>query len=262
VSLLNTPGGFFAGTGFSFDPNISPNNQTFAAAVRAVMAAGGYIIPSTGLPSGALGNPTNKVALTATNGVSTQAMRADGAPALDQTISPTWTGTHTWSAAAQFINVVTVNSGTTTTFQISGTGSVVIQGWGTAAGTLVDMTPDSQTWTATLSGVTTTVTGQAKVRRTGNVAVFFCASLLGSSTSTLMTVSGLPAAWQPTASQNVPCVFEDGGNNVAGYANITNSGVITFQKAFVSGTNVLMGGPFTASGQKGMNATTFEYALT
>lgn len=42
-------------------------------------------------------NPTASVGLTAQNGSSTNAMRADAAPALDVSISPTWTGEHTYT---------------------------------------------------------------------------------------------------------------------------------------------------------------------
>lgn len=94
----------FAQSGFSFDPNLSPNNGNFAAAVRAVMTLGGYPIPGggatatgTSLPATVFANPTNKVSLLATNGTSTLAMRSDGAPALDVSISPTWSGQHIWS---------------------------------------------------------------------------------------------------------------------------------------------------------------------
>jgi hypothetical protein len=39
-------------------------------------------------------NPTASVGLTAVNGVATTFLRSDGAPALSQSISPTWTGSH------------------------------------------------------------------------------------------------------------------------------------------------------------------------
>lgn len=42
-------------------------------------------------------NPTASVGLTAVNGSASTAMRSDAAPALDQGITPTWTGTHTFS---------------------------------------------------------------------------------------------------------------------------------------------------------------------
>lgn len=42
-------------------------------------------------------NPSAKVGLTAVNGSAATATRSDSAPALDQSISPTWTGTHTFN---------------------------------------------------------------------------------------------------------------------------------------------------------------------
>jgi len=44
--------------------------------------------------AGGLANPTALVGLTPVNGVSTAGMRADAAPALDQSIGPQWTGLH------------------------------------------------------------------------------------------------------------------------------------------------------------------------
>lgn len=49
-------------------------------------------------PAGGTGaNPTASVGLTAVNGVATTFLRSDGAPALDVTITPTWTGLHTFA---------------------------------------------------------------------------------------------------------------------------------------------------------------------
>lgn len=42
-------------------------------------------------------NPTASLGLTAVDGIATTAMRSDAAPALDQSISPTWSGTHTFN---------------------------------------------------------------------------------------------------------------------------------------------------------------------
>jgi hypothetical protein len=49
-------------------------------------------VPS--IPSGA--NPSASVGLTANNGSATTYMRSDGSPALSVSITPTWTGLHTW----------------------------------------------------------------------------------------------------------------------------------------------------------------------
>jgi hypothetical protein len=50
--------------------------------------------------------PTNTVGLAAKPGVATTYMRSDGAPALDQTINPTWTGIHTFGANPLIKNVL------------------------------------------------------------------------------------------------------------------------------------------------------------
>jgi hypothetical protein len=56
-------------------------------------------------------NPTASVGLTAVNGVSTSAMRSDAAPALDQSIAPTWTSQHTFNRTALFAYSVLSSTG-------------------------------------------------------------------------------------------------------------------------------------------------------
>src|ERR1700691_4835047 len=47
-------------------------------------------------------NPTGTVGLTAVNGSATTCIRSDGAPALSQSIAPTWTGQHIFGAPVSF----------------------------------------------------------------------------------------------------------------------------------------------------------------
>lgn len=54
-------------------------------------------------------NPSASVGLATFNGTATTAMRSDGAPALSQSISPSWTGTHTFTLANN--NPVVLRSG-------------------------------------------------------------------------------------------------------------------------------------------------------
>lgn len=56
---------------------------------------------------GLVANPTASVGLVAVNGVSTNSIRSDGAPALSQAIIPIWTGLHTFTAN---INLATGNT--------------------------------------------------------------------------------------------------------------------------------------------------------
>jgi len=63
---------------------------------------------SIGAGGGSGSNPTATVGTSAVNGVSTSFMRADGAPAIDQTMVPTWTGLHTFNKSP--ISIVTSNN--------------------------------------------------------------------------------------------------------------------------------------------------------
>lgn len=63
---------------------------------------------------GSLANPTAHVGLTAVNGSATSAIRSDGAPALDQGITPTWTGAHIFS------NTTASTSATTGALTVAG----------------------------------------------------------------------------------------------------------------------------------------------
>ena len=46
------------------------------------------------------GDPTVSVGLTAVNGTATTFIRSNGAPALSQSIAPTWSGAHVWTSSA------------------------------------------------------------------------------------------------------------------------------------------------------------------
>lgn len=76
-------------------------------------ADGNFAAPA--YPVGA--NPTASVGLAAVNGTATTFMRSDGAPALDQTISPTWSGKHLFTGdtgigiASTGVSVGSVSSG-------------------------------------------------------------------------------------------------------------------------------------------------------
>lgn len=64
-------------------------------------------VPGTGgaVPVGA--NPTALVGLAAVNGIAGTFLRSDGAPALDVSISPTWTGSHTFAQPVTITGVET-----------------------------------------------------------------------------------------------------------------------------------------------------------
>lgn len=77
-----------------------PASVTYNAAGQVTGCTAGSAPAVTGLA-----DPTAQVGLSAVNGVATTAMRSDAAPALNQGISPTWSGTHTFS------NTITLGAG-------------------------------------------------------------------------------------------------------------------------------------------------------
>lgn len=129
-------------------------------------------------PAGSSGaNPTATIGLTAVNGVATTFLRSDGAPALSQSIAPTWTGQHihslsnaaavtigpngdtnpvlrvvtnvassatgisvTGNAAGSGVTITALSSGTNESIAINpkGTGTVNIGGTGTGVLGLID----------------------------------------------------------------------------------------------------------------------------
>lgn len=79
---------------------LSGNASNAANANYAILS--GSATSAAGLAAGGFANPTALTGLATVNGSATTAMRSDAAPALSQSITPTWTGAHTWSALGTF----------------------------------------------------------------------------------------------------------------------------------------------------------------
>ena len=127
--------------------------------------------------------------------------------------------------------------------------------------------PDIATgsFTGTLTGCTTSPTASIYYRRTGHlVTIYFPNNLLGTSNSTSLTVTGLPASLTPTGVviAPIPRYIYDNGVPVGGDVVIpAASTTMTF-----SILNSVPGSPdssgFTSSGQKGIGAgISFHYSL-
>lgn len=251
----NIFGTAFSTSGFSFDRNLSPNNQSFSAAVRAVMQQLGVATPFAGGGSfNGFGNPTVKVSTTATNGVATTALRSDSSPAIDQAMSPTWTGNHTFNPPSG--TPLIVQLGNTTAFEVVGTASLA--GRGPVAGALVDMTPDKGSFTVTYGGFVSNPVGTAWWSRNGNTVTLAIPWGTGSSNSANCSFNGLPVSILPTRNQWVVIVVKDNGTFNFGQAEVQPSGNVVF--ALGAG-----GANFTASGGKGIGVgadwMTFSYVL-
>jgi len=105
--------------------------------------------------------------------------------------------------------------------EVLGTGQIL--GGGPVAAALVDMTPDTGTFTGTLTGLTTSPTGTCTWTRIGKLVLLgLPINIGGVSNSVSFGMTGLPAAIQPaTLTQWVPCAAMEDNSVVK-----TGTGVI------------------------------------
>ena len=230
-----TYGTGFAQAGFTYDANISPFNQGFSLAVQAVIArtpvalAGTSFVNITVTGTATINSLQVTTATIATENVSTS------------TITQLVVGTGTFSqltasGTATFNSIyVTGTSSIAGNLTASGTATFgSIKGFGATAGGLVDATPDTGSFTATLTGCTTSPTASCHWSKQGNQVTVFINNVTGTSNTTAMTLTGLPAEIQPTATFDyaVPTeCLESGGALLLDtcYAQFTGgSGTITF----------------------------------
>jgi len=124
-------------------------------------------------------------------------------------------------------------SGGVSTFVVTGnvTG-ITVEGYGPTAGGLVDMTPDTGTFTATLTGCTTSPTATARWSRNGNQVTLTIPQLLGTSNANTCAITGLPPEIQATSAGCLMALPEDFVENGGALVNtvsfaVLNSGTIT-----------------------------------
>jgi len=122
----------------------------------------------------------------------------------------------------------------------------------------------SGSFTATLTGMTSTTTGPVYYVISGKIATISCGSLTNLSSANTLTLTGLPAALQPatTAYQLVPCnLYSNGVNTLCGAQINMSSGTITFYVATGSSPTVFSSTGFSPTGYKGLSATSITYSL-
>lgn len=170
-----------------------------------------------------------------------------------------WTGNHVFNPATGTPINVKLNG--TTVFIANGITGATLQGYGPTAAGLVDMTPDTGSFTATLVGCTTSPTGTAVWARNGNMVTVTLPGLNGTSNSTGLSITGLPTEIQPTRTHNCAApFFQDAGVATAGVAQVNNaSGTIVFFK----GASTSAASWTNSSTAKGLTASnTFTYFLS
>lgn len=96
-TLFGSTGVIFEGATANTFEGLLTSSDVTADRTWTLPDASGTIALTTNLPVAA--NPSVNVTLTTQNGTATTFMRSDAAPALDQTIAPTWTGIHTFTNA-------------------------------------------------------------------------------------------------------------------------------------------------------------------
>lgn len=124
----------------------------------------------------------------------------------------------------------------------------------------------SGSFTGTITGCTTVVTGTFHYTIANNICTISLANLTnvtGTSNSTSMTLTGLPAVCQPATQQPLClCIVEDNSVAALALALIIQSGTVTFFKAtFPAGVLSISSSGFTGSGTKGMDSTVLTYSL-
>ena len=124
-NATNNPAFSFLGTGAAtFSGGVVLGAPTGGnKGVGTINATGIYLnnVALTAAPAAA--NPTGTVGLTAVNGSAVTFMRSDGAPALSQTIVPTWTGKHTFTGThATTGGPIALSDATSTGFSMHVTG--------------------------------------------------------------------------------------------------------------------------------------------
>lgn len=127
-------------------------------------------------------------------------------------------------------------------------------GWTNTSGTLQEEY-DNGTFTATLVGVTTTVTGTCYWSRYRDIVTLFFPAMSGTSNTTIFTISGLlPSTIYPAREQRVFVRVQDNA--------VVNEGTLLLS---AGGVMTLFYGPtetsWTASGIKGILSTTVTYSL-
>lgn len=196
---------------------------------------GGCTAPASVLPA----NPSGLIGLTAVNGTAATFARSDATHALDQSIVPTWTGVHTFSAQVNF-NAGVVGNGATGGSQGPGTFNMTgcfVNGVACSVGGSSGVTSISAGTGITLSPSPITATGSVSINSsvvpllsnvsnvfnsgTGNTSIFVKAGTTASFAQTqintaggvrgAMCISGTSNTCETTIGANILDVNADSG---------------------------------------------------
>lgn len=125
----------------------------------------------------------------------------------------------------------------------------------TNGGKVVVMDADEGSFTATLTGCTTSPTGTVTYRRNGDQVTLKIPSISATSNTTAATLTGLPASLTPATDVYLYCNVTDSGASFQGTVKVGTDGTLTLYKGVI-------GTAFTNSGVKGVQATGLAYDLS
>lgn len=108
-------------------------------------------------------------------------------------------------------------------------------------------------FTATLTGCTTSPTGTVNFIKQGKQVRLIFPDITGTSNTTAATLTGLPAKLWPLVQRTVLGICRDNGTEKASPISIGVGGVITLNNGFA--------GNFTAAGTKGISTLTVDYEI-
>jgi hypothetical protein len=258
--------------GSQLDFQLTPNGQPVTSRASVMILASAIVKVTPNLANyGASGNPdVTTTSVVMQGGSSAQLFQINSTNAAN---SRMWSQYVDGAASIHFRQVNDLNSGGSDYLSAarSGTGTIAsiaignatdlptlalfasgIQGHGPVAAAQVDMTPDKSSFTGTLTGFTANPTGTVNWVRMGNFAALRIGADISAtpSNATTMTMTGLPAAVQPTGTVEVNCtsILNNGTGQLLGVASI-NGGTITF--SLIAGSPAAVTA-FTAAGLKGL----------
>lgn len=151
------------------------------------------------------------------------------------------------------VGFATVPGGFSVAHQDGGTTAVTKGAGSISFPSLIEQ--ESSTFTATLTGCTTSPTGTVRAVRQGTLVTLYVPLITATSNSTASTLTGLPTALKPVRDQSILCRVSNGASGVVlGLFEIDTAGLITL-RADVGGA------VFSGSGTKGVQIQTLTYSV-
>jgi len=185
-------------------------------------------LSDAGAPCGSVANPTGTIGLTAVNGSATSAIRSDGAPALSQTISPTWPGTHTLTNS--LLKILGSSSGSNTFTMANASATNYTTTFPAATDTVVELAATQTLTNKTISGASNTLSNipNASVTGLGTFATANAATppAIGGTTPAAGAFTTLSASGNLTTNVtgSTQCLQVNSSGVVSGSASSCNPG--------------------------------------